>query len=678
MTYTAPTLGNEVREIKRRLAKLERGISRNLIFTGGGGVHIPGELTVGSGSDGWGSGNPIVGGVPDAPASISATPGADATDSYVDIGWPWPTPPPTITQFEVRYKRSGDSEYTYRVVSTNLVRLSQLIPGTTYKVNVRSISSIGMAGPWYDNGTDIDAIAGTDTTAPGQVTGLTVATGFSTMMATWNERTEADLDKYRLQVSTNSGFTGIVYDQYIYSNVVSVDDLNAATTYYWRVRAVDKAGNEGTWSTTSSGSTQLIDSAFINSLVASKITTGTMAATVITLGNTSAARIQSFDTTSMVIRGDGYAKFANVEITGLATGGMSVGSGSSIFKVDNTGNIWSGNASYGSAPFRVSNLGALRATSGLFGNTSGSYFEITSTYLGFVYAGAARGKIDYSSSYGNSVVFTAHTGSGISLNEATLILSGDRASLYGGLGQNLYLGTVDSSSSPSSNVFVDAVASILLDTADVILDGSTSVTCKANGFVTAVIEQQPTVLNGRIQINGASTGDEGGELILLTATGGGANCYIDNWKTGATNYLRFHNGSTVLGRIRQDTPIYDLDVSAGSNKSVYINSSGTFGYNSSSRRFKTDLVTIERERVIKALREIRGLTYLHVASEGGEYGKRYLGFIAEEMHEHFPEATALSPDGKNVDTIDYGHVVPVVWEIMRWIDERLELVEARV
>jgi len=52
---------------------------------------------------------------------------------------------------------------------------------------------------------------------------------------------------------------------------------------------------------------------------------------------------------------------------GTFTGALSIGTGDSIFKADTTYGIWLGNSAFASAPFSVTNAGALKATSGTIG-----------------------------------------------------------------------------------------------------------------------------------------------------------------------------------------------------------------------------------------------------------------------------------------------------------------------
>jgi hypothetical protein len=57
----------------------------------------------------------------------------------------------------------------------------------------------------------------------------------------WSEANYAD--HYQVQVSTNSSFTNLVYNNTdVASNSVAIGPLNSTTTYYWRVRAINSVG----------------------------------------------------------------------------------------------------------------------------------------------------------------------------------------------------------------------------------------------------------------------------------------------------------------------------------------------------------------------------------------------------------------------------------------------------
>ena len=173
------------------------------------------------------------------------------------------------------------------------------------------------------------------------------------------------------------------------SNVFTVAVENSTTTssstttspisYYGAIRPIDTSANLGPWTliTKTSTDTPLIDQQFIGSLTAAKITTGTLGAAEITLnGANSIIKSSNYSAGSLgwKITGLGDAEFNDLTVrTALDIGG----SDASSFHVDVNGNLWLGASTYGSAPFKVSNTGALTATganiSGAITATSGSF-----------------------------------------------------------------------------------------------------------------------------------------------------------------------------------------------------------------------------------------------------------------------------------------------------------------
>jgi hypothetical protein len=92
--------------------------------------------------------------------------------------------------------------------------------------------------------------------------------------------------------------------------------------------------------------------------------------------------------TKLAILTDGTATFGGTlsaagGTLGTITGGtIDIGTGGTSWHVDSSGNMWSGNAAFGSAPFRVSNTGALTASSGTFsGSLTGASGTITGATL---------------------------------------------------------------------------------------------------------------------------------------------------------------------------------------------------------------------------------------------------------------------------------------------------------
>ncbi len=84
-----------------------------------------------------------------------------------------------------------------------------------------------------------------DTTPPSQVTGLVASTG----NLAWTQNSEADFDHYNIYRGTSSGFSvtpGITPPTATsLSNSFQDSELNPSTTYYYKVAAVDNAGNIG-------------------------------------------------------------------------------------------------------------------------------------------------------------------------------------------------------------------------------------------------------------------------------------------------------------------------------------------------------------------------------------------------------------------------------------------------
>ena len=93
-----------------------------------------------------------------------------------------------------------------------------------------------------------------DTTPPAQVAGLSVTAASSTQLnLAWTANTEPDLNHYNVYRGTTAGFP-VTLGTTIpvatpttssYSNT----GLSPSTTYYYKVSAVDNAGNIGTLST---------------------------------------------------------------------------------------------------------------------------------------------------------------------------------------------------------------------------------------------------------------------------------------------------------------------------------------------------------------------------------------------------------------------------------------------
>src|SRR5690606_6338893 len=111
----------------------------------------------------------------------------------------------------------------------------------------------GNAGSTVEATTD-ESIVTFDKTPPETPTSLTIERADGMLVVRWDANTEVDFALYRLYTGIDGNdlsefidITNIATDSYIHG------DLDNGTEYYYRIAAVDKAGNESEWSDRLSG-----------------------------------------------------------------------------------------------------------------------------------------------------------------------------------------------------------------------------------------------------------------------------------------------------------------------------------------------------------------------------------------------------------------------------------------
>ncbi|NVM31115.1 MAG: PQQ-binding-like beta-propeller repeat protein, partial [Candidatus Helarchaeota archaeon] len=136
--------------------------------------------------------------------------------------------------------------YTDTVLLDNLVYLYE-------------ISAVDDGGPVPNEGPNSTAVAGTptDVTPPAQVTGVTITvipTG-NQLNITWTASTAVDFDHYKVYRNTTYEFTPTPANLVANTTINYYLDTNVIVrmTYYYRISAVDEAGNEGAASDTLGG-----------------------------------------------------------------------------------------------------------------------------------------------------------------------------------------------------------------------------------------------------------------------------------------------------------------------------------------------------------------------------------------------------------------------------------------
>lgn len=266
-------------------------------------------------------------------------------------------------------------------------KIENLKPGKNYIFSVRTKNTDINA---YSESVDSILVSiPKDTTIPDAISNLSLYASFENVMFVFDFSNDLDIDKYEYELYDNGAGTGTATSTgFSSANVFTVAVPNStdtvAKTYWGRVRSVDTTGNLGPWTslTQTDQSTPLIDSQYINSLTASKITAGTIGAQTITLSgansilksNNYAAANTTFGGTGWKISGDGKAVFNDASIRSSLDIGEDQGtSDATSFHVDSNGNMWSGSnsTSFSVAPFRVTNTGDVTANSlTLTGRTS--------------------------------------------------------------------------------------------------------------------------------------------------------------------------------------------------------------------------------------------------------------------------------------------------------------------
>lgn len=238
---------------------------------------------------------------PDAPSAIVVTSAADSAGSaHIDVSWT-ASASTNLGGYVVRY---STDEITWRYISVPAdsikTRISNLVPNTAYYVSVASVNFVSSYSAWIQAGTYPITVA-QDTTAPSTPSIPTVS--FNTqivqishgMTKSGGGNLEADVRYLEVHASTTTGFTA--------SSTTLIGTLDAAgpgvtvvgnfpvpvtdsvSNMYWRVIAVDYAGNKSIQSFQATGlpglilgtniASATITDAKISTLSAAKLVAGT-------------------------------------------------------------------------------------------------------------------------------------------------------------------------------------------------------------------------------------------------------------------------------------------------------------------------------------------------------------------------------------------------------------------
>lgn len=186
-------------------------------------------------------------------------------------------------------------------------RFEPLVGNTDHYLRVRAVDWTGNYSAWSPTGPPayLTKTTAADTTAPGQVTGLSAGSSRTLVGLSWTANTEADLRHYEVQRADDDSGSPDTYATITLANLnfyIDQDftdaEIAAQDTFWYRVRAVDTSGNDGTWATQVSVALGQIDGDHIaadvitaNHIAANTITANEIAANTITANEIAASTI---------------------------------------------------------------------------------------------------------------------------------------------------------------------------------------------------------------------------------------------------------------------------------------------------------------------------------------------------------------------------------------------------
>jgi hypothetical protein len=327
----------------------------------------------------------------------------------------------------------------------------------------------------------------------------------------------------------------------------------------------------------------------------------------------------------------GTLSAADGTFTGALSGGtISIGSGSNIFKADGNG-IYLGDATFGSAPFRVTPGGALTATNAtITGN-------ITST-VGSIGGWTIDSNSIFSGTKGTDGAYTAAAGSVTISSQGWISSKNFRISSTG------------------------AVNADVIDVNDVLATSAKFGTSRGN--YTIAIDSSAMTLAGYSRFN-------------LGAVAGIVGTY--------TSYIAFmDNAGTTIQSSLSST---GLLVGGSATITGTLGVTGDITSQASDKRLKENIIPITS--ALDKVNKLNGV-YFNFTDKANELNKnlsknRQVGFLAQEIQSVLPEIVKPAPfdididgnsiSGENYLTIHYEKVVPLLLQAIKEL--KLELDEVR-
>ena len=189
--------------------------------------------------------------LPSAPGTVTAS---VVSSSQINLSWGAATDNVGVTGYQVeRCQGTGCTTFALvTTVTTTSFNNTGLAASTTYRYRVRATDAAGNFGPYTAIATAAtQAPPAPDTTAPSRPSGLTAtAVSPSQINLSWGASTDnVGVTGYQVQRCTGSGCTNYALVATVATTSFNDTGRAASTTYRYRVRATDAAGNLGPFTT---------------------------------------------------------------------------------------------------------------------------------------------------------------------------------------------------------------------------------------------------------------------------------------------------------------------------------------------------------------------------------------------------------------------------------------------
>jgi len=146
----------------------------------------------------------------------------------------------TFDHYNIRYKKTASTYYSYISSNTNTIEIGGLIPNTSYDFGVASVNKQGALSAFC---TPLVETTTLDTTLPATVQTVSATAGIRSVKLEWDHNTELDLASYNIYRYTSnvSGSSSVIANST--TNYFTDIELTGGTIQWYWVKAKDTSGN---------------------------------------------------------------------------------------------------------------------------------------------------------------------------------------------------------------------------------------------------------------------------------------------------------------------------------------------------------------------------------------------------------------------------------------------------